>query len=197
MKPKYIFRKEGSGKKTDFLILDAQTKQEMYRFASIDPEKDKPSNSPGCTTYLGWGCFIGLISLLTGDLELSFGGGGYKPVPEKWELRRADGSAVFQLQEIRRGFDILRNDSSIGRIEWKKRKKIINHQLILGDRLLATEVPTKRLRNEVHIEMESGRLATLKNTDSMTSVDFGELFIKRELEEEELGLILAIGLLWL
>jgi hypothetical protein len=45
--------------------------------------------------------------------------------------------------------------------------------------------------------METGRLATLKNTYSMTSAHFGEVFIKRELTEDELGLVLGVGLLWL
>jgi len=45
--------------------------------------------------------------------------------------------------------------------------------------------------------METGRLATLKNTDSMTSSHYGEVFIKRELPEEELGLVFGVGLLWL
>lgn len=199
MPPKYQFKKEGTGKATNLIVLDAETGEEVYRFASIDPDKDKPEKSTGCANYLGWGCLLGFLGLIAG-LEFDFGGGtsgGYTPVPGKWDLRRVDGYVVYQLKDIRRGFDVLRDEVSIGRIEWKKRRKILNHQLILGDRLVATEVPTKLFRDEIHIEMETGRLATLKNTDSTTSPHYGEVFMKRELPEEELGLVLGVGLLWL
>jgi hypothetical protein len=197
MEPRYFFQQEGSGFDTNFLVLDAQTGQEIYRFASLEVAKEKKAYASGCKGYAGWGCLAGIVGLFTGEIDLDSEGSGNAPTPRKWELRRTDGSAVFQLQKIRQGFDILRTGSSIGRIEWKKFKKIVNHQLILGDHLLATEVPTGLFRNEIHLEMKSGRLATLKNTHSMTSTRYGELFIKRELAEDELGLVLAVGLLWL
>lgn len=197
MKPKYIFRKEGTGYDTSFLVLDAQTEREAYRFASLEDTEKKGRDSPGCKEYLGWGCLAGLVGLFFGEINFEFGGSGSSPIPRKWAFRRADGYDIFQLHKIRRGFDVLRDGSSIGRIEWKKWQKIVNHQLILGDQLIATEIPTGLLRNEIHIEIENGRLATLKNTNSMTSTHFGEFFIKRELRDEELGLILGVGLLWL
>lgn len=192
MEPTYHYQKSGSGKEAHLLVLKGGGGELAYRFASM--EKDKPARSwkKGC----GLGCLGALLALFLGGGDLDFDGGS-SPSPKSWQLERADGCVIFQVKKIRRGLDILRDDVSVGRIEWKKRKRVVDHQLLLGDRLIATAVPNGMLRNEVNIEIPGGTLAVLKQTQGLLNKNFGEVYLRRDLPEEELGLLLAVGLLWI
>lgn len=193
MEPTYYYQRAGAGKESHLLVLNGSDGQRAYRFASTEQSKPPGSWKKGC----GLGCLGAVLALFIGDGDFLDFGGGSSPSPKSWQLERVDGTVVFQVKKIRRGLDILRDDVSVGRIEWKKRKRVVDHQVLWGDRLIGTAVPDGMMRNEVSIEIPGGTLAVLKQTQGLLRKNFGEVYLRRYLPEEELGLILAVGLLWL
>lgn len=189
--PNYLLRQKGSGPGAVISVIDKANDALLFEFVCTDQAKKK-SGPAGC---IAMGCLGVILTIVTESGDLDFGS-DVSSNHTNWELRRPDGSVVFLFRKIRRGYDVFDGNESVGRIEWKKLKKIVEHEVILNDKLIATAVPDGLLRNEVRLEIPAGILAVLRQTKSFNTASLAEVYIRRELPEEEIAMVFGVALQW-